>query len=294
MIVSRIAPTPSGLLHKGNAFNFLLTWLMVRKNNGLLHLRIDDIDQTRARAEYLDDIFKSLTWLGINWDQGPRNREEVESTYSQIHHLDSYQEFLNELREKDSLFVCRKSRKDIQEHSFDGLYPDAFRSNAGRFEEETIAWRILTPWPLAWTWQDLNLGLVEQPIDPGLKDAVVRKKDGMPSYQITSVVDDLRMGVNLIVRGKDLLGSSAFQLWLLGQSDKTQKILFFHHDLLLDAQREKLSKSTGATSLRHQYESGKSPEYLLREFARWMGWTSFEGHTADDLLTYVTSNDLLI
>lgn len=294
MIVSRIAPTPSGFLHKGNAFNFLLTWLMVRKNEGILHLRIDDIDQARVRAEYLDDIFHSLTWLGITWDQGPQTREEVESTYSQIHHLKAYNQFLNDLKEAGSLFACRKSRKDVLAHSPDGLYPDSFREQDHSFEQDNVAWRILTPWPLTRTWQDLNQSEIQQSIDLGLKDAVVRKKDSVPSYQITSVVDDLRMGVSLIVRGKDLLGSSAFQQWLLELSGNTQEIRFFHHDLLLDAQREKLSKSAGATSLRHHYESGKSPEVLIQEFARWMGWTSFEGQSANDLLTFVKSNDLLI
>jgi glutamyl-tRNA synthetase len=83
MIRSRIAPTPSGYLHIGNALNFVRTWLMVRRAGGILRLRIDDIDATRTRPEYFDDIFRTLEWLGMDWDEGPRNANEQTEIYSQ-------------------------------------------------------------------------------------------------------------------------------------------------------------------------------------------------------------------
>ena len=87
---TRIAPTPSGYLHPGNAWSFLLTWLLARRDGGSIHLRIDDMDTARFRPEYIEDIFASLEWLGLDWDTGPRSLTEIQSTHSQHLRLERY------------------------------------------------------------------------------------------------------------------------------------------------------------------------------------------------------------
>ena len=102
--ISRIAPTPSGYLHLGNAFNFLFTWLVCKKLNGKLSLRIDDLDQARMRSEYLEDIFRTIDWLGISIDEGPSGPDDHLSNYSQVHRLALYEEAIQGI--KTYLFPC--------------------------------------------------------------------------------------------------------------------------------------------------------------------------------------------
>ncbi|QNP52820.1 hypothetical protein H9L05_03570 [Hymenobacter qilianensis] len=107
----RLAPTPSGYLHLGNAVNFVLTWLLVRRAGGHLHLRIDDLDRARLRPAYLENIFQTIRWLGLDYDTGPRDAEEFEQAYSQQHHLAEYQAMLDDLRSKSGLvYACTCSR----------------------------------------------------------------------------------------------------------------------------------------------------------------------------------------
>ena len=293
MIISRIAPTPSGFLHKGNAFNFLLTWLLVRKHQGHLHLRIDDIDQQRVRTAYLEDIFISLEWLGIDWDSGPESIQDHLEAHSQILRLSVYEKFLQNLQDQGLLFACTCSRKEVLSQSQDGTYPGSCSQLGRKFDDQHTAWRINTPWPLTRAWNDTGMKYQAWNADPSLKDAIVRKKDGSPSYQITSIVDDLRMKINLIVRGQDLIGSSVFQQWIMDQSALHHPIQWHHHSLLRDQMGQKLSKSAGARSLRDQYQADKSSDELIREFARWMGWIEFRGHTAQALLQFVSQQNLL-
>src|ERR1044072_4565705 len=109
---SRIAPTPSGFLHIGNAYNFLLTEAIVRKAGVVLHLRIDDLDALRFRREYLEDIFDSLAWLGIQYDDGPKTIAEQEQQYSQQFRMSRYNEVLHLLVATGLVFACNCSRKD--------------------------------------------------------------------------------------------------------------------------------------------------------------------------------------
>ena len=124
---SRIAPTPSGFLHAGNAMNFILTWAITRASGGRLLLRIDDLDKGRYRREYVEDIFAGLEWLGLDYDEGPRSVQELEERWSQHHRLNRYQLLLDQLRADKRLFACICSRKEIRERSKDGRFPGTCR-----------------------------------------------------------------------------------------------------------------------------------------------------------------------
>ncbi len=285
-VVTRFAPTPSGFLHQGNAFNFLLTWLLARRAGGRIRLRIDDMDEDRVRQVYLDDIFRSLDWLGLDWDDGPFSVEAHQRDFRQRLRREAYDAALLQLKSQGWLFPCECSRKDIAALPGDGSYPGTCRQKGLSWSNADLAWRVKTPWPWQEAWTDEGMGEVLQVPGPTLRDAVLRKKDGWPAYQLSSLVDDRLYGTTLVVRGADLLDSTAFQRWLepgLG-GDLFRSARYWHHPLKLDAEGAKLSKSAGSISLRHQYEQEQSPRAMLQAFASWMGWEGAEVETTQDLL----------
>ncbi|MBH8568154.1 hypothetical protein KB206_04630 [Microvirga sp. STS02] len=235
-VVSRLAPTPSGYLHLGNAVNFVLTWLLTRRAGGTLHLRIDDLDRARLRPAYLDNIFRVIDWLGIDYDHGPSGPDDFLRHHSQLLHLPEYNRVLRRLAQQP------------------GLVQASQRTRTGGTEAavalETLgaAWRAHVPAGTEIALPDAWQGETSVPLGALMPDFVIRKKDGVAAYQVASVVDDLRLGTNLIVRGLDLQASTAAQLWLSGQLSETavfnaERVQFFHHSLLTDAAGQKLSKS---------------------------------------------------
>jgi len=261
-----MAPTPSGFLHIGNAYNFTLNWLAARLTPGArLLLRIDDLDAERKRPEYVQDIFDTLRWLGLDWDEGPRSAEDFEKNWSQRHRLPLYHDTLHALRLDGHLFACGKSRRDLA--PFEGGYPPEFREQHLSLDAPDAAWRIKTP----------HL--------PGLPpDFVVRRRDGIPAYQIASLTDDRHFGVTHVIRGADLAESTAAQQFLaecLGWPDFS-RIHFLHHPLLLGSDGGKLSKSAGAAALKTRREAGQSPAEVFRSLACWLGVREVE--TARELL----------
>lgn len=245
----RYAPTPSGFLHLGNALNFWLNWLVARRNGGKILLRIDDLDAERKRPEYVADVFESLEWLGLDWDEGPRSAEDFEKNWSQHHRLPLYIKLLDELRSTGLLYACRKSRRDLA--PFGSSYPVEFREQNLSLDEPDVAWRIATPTGFP------------------LPDFIVRRRDGLPAYQVASLADDLHFGITHVVRGADLEASTAAQRYLAGCLGKQDflNIQFHHHALITDSSGEKLSKSAGATSLRTMREDGVGAAGLWKTLA---------------------------
>ena len=269
---TRIAPTPSGYLHIGNAFSFLLTWLHARSQDGTIFLRIDDLDATRTRAEYVDDIFRSLEWLGLDFDEGPQGPDEFANRFSQKHRLGDYRKSLQALRSSSEIFACLCSRRSIQQRTEDGLHPAACRQREISFDVEKVAWRIPTS-GAAVTWDDVGSVRRHVDIHQTMRDFVIRKKDGMPAYQIASIVDDHTFKINYVVRGEDLIPSSGAQKWLaskLGLSFASD-VSLLHHPLLHDDLGRKLSKSSDATSLRAMRTLHKSPAIIYQQLAQWLG-----------------------
>ncbi len=283
-LISRIAPTPSGYLHKGNAFSFVLTWLLTRKMGGRLILRIDDSDASRSRPEYVEDIFYTLDWLGLDYDIGPDGPDAFDACFSQRHRLGMYESFLEDLKNTEGLvYACSCSRKEIRQQNDNGLYKGGCRSKALAFSGKNIAWRVHVPEQTDVCYREWLTGKEERyPLSCRTGDFVVRRKDGLPAYQLVSLADDIFYGVNFIVRGSDLCGSTAAQIYLarcLGaQQGKWQtgaqdfaEASFFHHPLILNNAGEKLSKSKGAASVHFLRESGREPQEIYREVARFCG-----------------------
>ncbi|MGF1533675.1 MAG: glutamate--tRNA ligase family protein [Bernardetiaceae bacterium] len=282
---TRYAPTPSGFLHRGNAFSFVLAWLLARASGGRLGLRIDDLDQNRVRRAYIDDIFQTLHWLQLDWDYGPRDTEDFLTYHSQIRRIPTYEHHLQTLQNNQRLFACTCSRRAVREAHPEGLYTGVCLHQAHSFAAPQTAWRIRTegqPVVLAHTHEGRqSIRLHEQ-----MPYFVVRQKDQRPAYMIASLVDDCLYGVTTLVRGQDLLLASAAQVFLSGLlpelSDFGAKVFFLHHPLLKDDFGNKLSKSEGAAALYTWRAKGVSPAAIFNDVAAYLHVPPAD--TADELL----------
>lgn len=285
LVISRLAPTPSGFLHLGNAVNFTLTWLLARRAGGTLHLRIDDLDRARFRPAYLDNIFRTLDWLGLDYDHGPAGPDDFERHFSQQHWLAEYEAVLQEAQAAHPalFYACRCSRAELaRTAAADGLYPGTCHPQQLPLATPETAWRAHVPPATVVAFSDLTQGPQTVALARELGDFVVRKKDGTAAYQVASVVDDIRLGVNFIVRGLDLLPSTAAQLWLAdylpGQAAFRQT-RFLHHDLLTDESGHKLSKSTQTGQQRGVLAEAGSPQLVYRAVARLLGMPAAAGES---------------
>lgn len=266
---TRLAPTPSGFLHLGNLLSFVLTAGLAKRYGASLLLRIDDLDRERVRAAYIADIFDSLRYLGISCPEGPVNPEDFEQHFAQGHRLPLYQQALEKLRENNLVFACRCSRSSLGDQANVNGYPGTCREANIPLDQPGVSWRLRTDKASAIALQGLDGKRVMHPFPAGMRDVVVRKKNGDPSYQLASVVDDLHFGVDLVVRGQDLFDSTLAQLFLaqcLGE-DRFLATTFVHHPLLSNAQGEKLSKSAGDTSIRYLREAGFGPGEIFQRVA---------------------------
>lgn len=270
-IRTRFAPTPSGYLHAGNAFSFVLTWLIARQAKGRVLLRIDDLDASRKRPEYVDDIFASIDWLGLDFDEGPIGPDHFEREYSQQRRVDLYRAALERLRSDGHLFACECTRSSIK--AAGGEHPDECRQRGTDFEQANAAWRIRTDEsPITWIdaacWQHQSKRTIG--LSGPMKDFVVRRKDQIPAYQVASLVDDIHFDVNFIVRGEDLLDSTAAQRMLASHLayEIFLEASFVHHPILLGADGAKLSKSAGASSLRAMRELDPTGSLLYRQLSK--------------------------
>ncbi|WP_291726424.1 glutamate--tRNA ligase family protein [Bernardetia sp.] len=280
-IHSRIAPTPSGFLHKGNAFSFLLTWILVRKTEGTLTLRIDDIDKSRKRTEYLQDIFDTLHFLEMDWDKGAKDSQDFEKNYSQHHFLEMYQNEIEVLKTKNAVFECDCSRSVVQARHAESknVYDGFCFNNSDKKITKKTALRINTDISIAKSVQIddiLNESLTVN-IHKKMPYFIAQKKDKLPSYQLVSLIDDCRMNINVVVRGSDLIHSTAAQLFLANILEKKLflETTFLHHNLIEDTEGNKISKSAGnkydSFSVKYFRENGGTKEIFLRQFCEWLG-----------------------
>jgi glutamyl-tRNA synthetase len=248
-MISRLAPTPSGTLHLGNLYNFALTWAWVRREQGRLALRIDDLDGTRVRPEFVESIFEDLKWLGFNWDLGPQSSREFFQTHSQSLKKADYFQALCRL----STYTCDCSRSQIQARS---LKTNGAESYDGYCRERGLSFQ---------PGHTLLRGKIE-----GLSsDPILWTRDDRPAYHWVSVLDDLKLGTTHIVRGEDLRESSEIQKQIaraLGES-RYGLIQYRFHPLLLAPDGKKLSKSKGSASIVLLRQGGAKPGDVWRELS---------------------------
>jgi glutamyl/glutaminyl-tRNA synthetase len=280
-VVGRLAPTPSGYLHVGNAVNFVLTWLLVRRAGGTLHLRIDDLDRARLRRPYLENIFRVIDWLGIDYDAGPSGPDGFLRHHSQLLHVPEYNQTLRRLAQRPGLvYASQRSRT--------GATPEV----SVALDTPGVAWRVRVAPDTIIGWADGGHQELQVPLAAEMPDFIIRKKDGVVAYQLASVLDDLRLGTTLIVRGLDLRPSTAAQLWLASQLPETsafnsQRIRFYHHGLLTDAAGHKLSKSTQAAGDEGVLTQFATPVPVYQQVARLLGFPTEAGESLASLQALV-------
>ncbi len=255
---TRLAPTPSGYLHAGNAINFLLTARLARATGARVLLRIDDLDAERVRPEYVEDIFRSLEWLGIGWDEGPSGPADFLEHWSQQLRSARYHQLADALRAKGLLYACTCSRRKLRTEAPDGRYPGTCRERGLDMDGPEVAWRLYLGDDLPIRVPSCHGPATELDLARSMGDPILRQRTGRPAYQLASLADDVDFAMTFIVRGMDLLPSSACQLHCAGLLglDVFQQCCFVHHALLNDEAGNKLSKSAGATSLKAMREAG--------------------------------------
>ena len=276
----RLAPSPTGLLHIGHARTFWIAAQRAIENHGTLILRNEDLDPQRSRAEFARAMIEDLLWLGIRWSEGP-DCGGAYGPYSQSERRTHYLEAWRRLRDSGFLYPCICSRKDLAqatsapndvETDDEPVYPGTCRDrkDAAEFAEPVRAnWRFRVPEGEVVEFDDLNLGrqrfVAGRDFDFG--DFLVWRRDDVPAYQLAVVVDDAAMRITEVVRGADLLKSTARQLLLmraLGYATPD----YFHCELVRDAAGVRLAKRHDALSVRHLRESGMTAEKVL-EMAGW-------------------------
>ncbi len=261
-IIGRLAPSPTGAQHVGNARTYLLAWLSARSQGGRVILRIEDIDSPRIKPGAAEQAIEDLRWLGLDWDEGP---------YFQTARLPLYEEALRQLQARELVYPCTCTRADIERAAsaphldHEGpSYPGTCAARRAADMEElagrSFAWRFRAG-PGASRFRDEYRGEVEVPADFG-GDFVVWKSAGTPAYQLAVVVDDAAMGITEVIRGDDLIPSTPRQLQLyqaLGLPPPT----FVHVPLVVGPDGRRLAKRHGDTRLSAVRAAGVRPEALV-------------------------------
>ena len=260
----RIAPSPTGLVHLGHARTF---WTAAqRAKEGVLIFRNEDLDPRRSRTEFVEAMFEDLHWLGIQWQEGPDCGGPV-APYTQSARRDFYLDAWKRLRDEGAIYPCVCSRKDLVESATapnetdeEVLYSGQCRSrNAKEFDSPAgVNWRFRVPDGRLISFDDLNLGAQQFQAGRDFGDFVVWRRDDVPAYQLAVVVDDAAMLVTEVVRGADLLKSTARQI-LLANALSLPIPAYYHCELVRDGQGRRLAKRHDSLSIRHLREKGWTP-----------------------------------
>ena len=200
---TRIAPTPSGYLHRGNLFSFLLTHKLAVSCKADLVLRIDDLDMLRVEDDYVKSIFQILHSFSIDWQIGPKNFEET-ATQSQKNRIDNYHEVLKSLSDKNLVYACTCSRTDILKRCGDGGYDGHCREKKISLDANAVSWRLKTEASKPLVIADEFGNTSTHYLPKSMFDFVLKRKDGIPAYQVASLSDDVFYEIDFIVRGEDL------------------------------------------------------------------------------------------
>lgn len=278
-LIGRLAPSPTGAQHVGNARTYLLAWLSIRSRGGRLILRIEDIDSPRVKAWATQQAIDDLQWLGLDWDEGP-DLGGPHQPYVQTERVALYHGALDALKRAERIYPCTCTRTDVAAAASaphvgqEGpIYPRlcAARSaaEAESLGERAFAWRLRTS-DEPRSFEDLIAGRQSSCVSAELGDFVVGKKDGSVAYQLAVVVDDHAMGVTEVIRGNDLI-PSAFRQLELYDFFGWQPPSFGHVPLVVGMDGRRLAKRHGDTRLSILRERGFGPERLIGLLAHSLG-----------------------
>jgi glutamyl-Q tRNA(Asp) synthetase len=267
MIVTRFAPSPSGRLHLGHAYSAAVGHARARESGGKFRVRIEDLDQTRCKPEFVEGIFEDLRWLGMEWD---------EPVFIQSERTASYQAALNELRSRGLVFACFCTRADIAQ-SLTAPHGDAAASYPGtcralpddpeRRATTPHSWRLNSTRALEliglprWTEAD---GRIFTATARDIGDAILARKDAPASYHLSCVVDDAESGVSMVIRGADLRPSTPVQRLLQALLGLPEPI-YLHHPLVTHEDGRRLAKRDLAPTLIAMRESGVDGQALAAD-----------------------------
>jgi glutamyl-tRNA synthetase len=289
----RLAPSPTGLLHLGHARTFWTAQERARANGGTLILRNEDIDSTRFKLEFVSQMIEDLRWFGFEWQEGP-DCGGAFGPYSQSERRSFYAAALEKLRAGGFIYPCTCSHKDIRDAASapnagddEGpIYPGTCRPKGDRWQVTSDMksglsivspvtchvprapnWRFRVPDGETVSFTDGNCGGQKFVAGKDFGDFVVWRHDDVPAYQLACVVDDAAMQITEVVRGADLLASTARQILLYRALGLTPPE-FFHCALILDEKGKRLAKRHDALSLRALRGRGKTPENLRRDWSQ--------------------------
>jgi glutamyl-tRNA synthetase len=262
------------LLHLGHARTFWVAQERARVQGGTLILRNDDIDSTRFKLEFVSQMIEDLRWFGFEWQEGPDCGGSFEP-YNQSERFHLYRAALGKLRAGGFVYPCTCSRKDIRDAASapnagddEVIYPGTCRSNRqSEIVNRKFSWRFRVPDGETVSFTDGNFGGQKFVAGKDFGDFVVWRHDDVPAYQLTCMVDDAAMQITEVVRGADLLVSTARQLLLYRALGLTPPD-FFHCALILDEKGKRLAKRHDALSLRALRGRGKTPETLRQDWAQ--------------------------
>jgi glutamyl/glutaminyl-tRNA synthetase len=279
----RLAPSPTGFLHLGHAKTFWTAQQRAQSHNGVLILRNEDLDPARSKPGFTAAMLEDLRWFGFHWQEGPDCGGPF-APYSQSERLPLYRDALTRLRAAGCLYPCACSRKDIQsaaaaphEGDDEPIYPGTCRPSDHSVIPTTPRastrgtpnspsnWRFRVPDGETISFNDAHLGPQQFVAGKHFGDFVVWRHDDVPAYQLAVVVDDAAMRITEVVRGADLLVSTARQLLLYRALGLTPPA-FYHCDLMTDASGRRLAKRHDALSLRQLREKGANPATIHRDW----------------------------
>lgn len=278
----RIAPTPTGYLHLGHARTFWIAMERAREADGQLVYREEDLDPQRCKPEYARSAIEDLRWFGCEWDEGPDAGGPCGpyvQSQRQAHFLGAWKR----LKDAGLIYPCDKSRKDVaraaqaphaEDEASEPIYPESWRPAPGTGKQASepgaINWRFRVPDKREILFDDGRLGPCEFECLRDFGDFLVWRKDGVPAYELAVVVDDQAMGISEVVRGEDLLISTARQL-LLYEALELKAPSFYHTPLMVDPGGQRLAKRHRSLSLRELREAGHKPEALRQSEDWWSG-----------------------
>ena len=268
----RFAPSPTGELHVGNARTALFNWMFARHHGGSFILRIEDTDESRSAQSYQVNLLNDLSWLGLDWDEGPQ-KEGMYGPYRQSERLDIYKKHLQTLIDADLVYPCYCTEEELEEErqalilskrmprymgKCRNLTQDErkMRENEGRIP--SFRFKVQ---PQVLEFEDLIRGAMKFDGD-AIGDFIIVRSNGMPAYNFACIIDDHLMGITHVIRGEDHLSNTALQL-MLYRAFGFDPPIFVHHCLILGKDRAKLSKRHGSVSVGEFRKQGILPEALI-------------------------------